>query len=317
MNDQRPVEVSVVSPVTPAINHVKLMLFRPFDLGRWFVIGFCAWLASLGSGGGGPHFKFSYRENRDFEQGINQAKEFIIGNLFWMVPLVVFLVLFGIVLWLVFTWLSSRGQFMFLHCVAHNRAEIKNPWRRFRDHANSLFVFRIVLFLVGFIMIIVPVVFMIILIIMTASTGAPSVGPILGLVFLVLCVIFISICLGVVGSFTMNFVVPIMFLRTTSIRAAWREFLDILSINKGRFLLYLLFQFVIGIAIAAIVFMGLCFTCCCLICVLMIPVVGTVVLLPILIFKRAYSLFYLRQYGSHLDVFTAEIPQPVLPVDSY
>ena len=35
-----PREISVAEPVSPALERVKLVLFRPFDLGKWFVIGF-------------------------------------------------------------------------------------------------------------------------------------------------------------------------------------------------------------------------------------------------------------------------------------
>jgi hypothetical protein len=320
MNEQRPVNVSVINPIAPAIDRVKLMLFRPFDLGRWFIIGFCAWLASLGSGGGsggGPQGNFPFDNSSEAREAINQTKEFVVTNLYWIVPLVVFLVLFGIVLWLVFTWLSSRGKFMFLHCVAGNKAEVKNPWRIFREHANSLFAFRIVLSLIGFIVIILPVILMVVLIGIMVSAGDPSAAPILGVVFLILSVICISICLGLIGKFTMDFVVPIMFLRTKSVTAAWREFLDILSVNKARFLLYVLFQVVIAMAIGAIVIMGVCCTFCCLACFLAIPYIGTVLFLPVLIFKRAYSLYYLRQYGPQFDVFGPESSQQALAVDSY
>jgi len=47
-----PSPVSVTLPVGPAIENVKRLLFRPFDLSKWFVIGFCAWLAYLGQRGG-------------------------------------------------------------------------------------------------------------------------------------------------------------------------------------------------------------------------------------------------------------------------
>jgi hypothetical protein len=33
------------------LERVKRVLFQPFDLGKWFIIGFCAWLAFLGDGG--------------------------------------------------------------------------------------------------------------------------------------------------------------------------------------------------------------------------------------------------------------------------
>ena len=48
-----PLEISVTAPVSAALERVKQVLFRPFDLGKWFVIGFCAWLALLGQQGGG------------------------------------------------------------------------------------------------------------------------------------------------------------------------------------------------------------------------------------------------------------------------
>jgi len=287
------------------------MLFRPFDLGKWFVIGFCAWLAYLGSGGGrAPHGNFSFGDGRrglEAQEVLHEAREFVLENVYWIIPVAVLAVLVGVVLWLVITWLNSRGRFMFLHCVVHNKAEVKIPWTRFREHANSLFLFRIVLGLIGFVAIALPVVLSLILVVAIVSAGVPAAGPIIGIVFLVLWIIAISICLGLIGMFTMHFVVPIMFLRTTSIRVAWRAFLTILSVNKARLLLYLLFQFVIGLTIGMIILAGVCITCCCLACILGIPYIGTVIMLPVLVFKRSYSLYYLRQFGPQFDVFSTEL----------
>ena len=120
-------------------------------------------------------------------------------------------------------------------------------------------------------------------------------------VLLVIVILFLLI-----HKFTKDFVVPIMYLRTSSCVEAWREFLGILSGNKCRFLLYILFQIVIGIATAMIVVAAAMVTCCCACCILAIPYIGTVLFLPVLIFKRAYSLFYFRQYGSQFDVFVPE-----------
>jgi len=325
MDSKRPQTVSVVDPITPAIDRVKLMLFRPFDIGKWFIIGFCAFLAYLGGGGGsgggggprGPSGNFPAGDEAEFRQAFEAAKEYIVANAYWIVPVVVFAVVLGIVLWLVFTWLSSRGRFMFLHCVAGNKAEVKIPWAKFRAHANSLFVFRIVLSLIGFVVIMVPVVITVILVIAMVSAGAPAVGPILGIVFLVLCIIILSICFGIIDKFTMDFVVPIMFLQTTSVRAAWREFMTVLSVNKARFALYILFYILISMAIGVILMMGICCTLCCLACILALPYLGTVLYLPVLVFERSYSLYYLQQYGPQYDVFGPEDSQPVLTANSY
>jgi len=129
---------------------------------------------------------------------------------------------------------------------------------------------------------------------------------VLGLIFLglVLAVAGIVITLGL--KFTQDFVVPIMYLRGCTCIEGWREFLVTLSTNKGRFALYILFQIVIGIVIGWLVITAILLTCCCLGIILVLPYIGTVVMLPVLVFVRAYSLCYLRQYGPHLDVFAAE-----------
>ncbi len=311
MTPQRPLTVSVIDPISPALEKVKMILFKPFELRKWFVIGFCAWLAFLGSGdvgggGGGPNFNFQNRKH-EARQAIDGAKGFILDNLHWIIPVAVLAVAVGIILWLVITWLSSRGRFMFLHCVAENKAEVKIPWEKFRQHANSLFLFKIVLGLIGFAVTGLPVILLVgFILIMIASEGPVLIG-VLGGVVISLIIIALIITFSLIGKFTMDFVVPIMFLRTTSCRAGWREFLRVLSSNKGRFFLYILFQIVIGIAIGAIIMTGMCITCCCAACVLAIPYIGTVLILPLLVFKRAYSLLYLGQFGPELDVFSPEI----------
>jgi hypothetical protein len=279
------------------------MLFRPFDLGRWFVIGFCAWLAYLGKQGGGPNLNFSSRpEWRTAEHELDAAKEFIIVNMFWIAPLAMVAAVVFIAVMLLVTWLNSRGKFMLLHCVAENKAEVAIPWRKFKDRANSLFLFRIVLGLIGFAVIGLPSLLSIFFFIYAAVSGQILLF-VSGLVTLVLVVLLAAIAFGIVGLFTMDFVVPIMFMRKCSCTAAWREFLGLLSANKGRFFLYVLFQIVLWVIVGIIVFTGMCITCCCACCVLAIPYVGTVLMLPILVFYRAYSLYYLRQYGPQYDVF--------------
>jgi hypothetical protein len=312
MNDERPY-VSVVEPLQPAIGRVKTVLFRPFDLGKWFVIGFCAWLAGLGEsgpggggggGGGDGRAKFPHRGDLagQVKDGLGAAREFAVENLYWIVPVVIVVVVVAIAIWLLVTWLNSRGRFMFLHCVAENKAEVVAPWHKFRRQGNSLFVFRIVLGLIGFGVIAVTLAAGIGLAVAAAASKS-VVGLVLSLISMICAVIIFAVALAVIVVFTDHFVVPIMFLGTASCRAAWRQFLGILSVNKGRFVLYLLFQILIGIVIGMIVFAAVCLTCCCACCIFAIPYIGTVALLPILVFERSYSLYYLRQYGPSFDVF--------------
>jgi len=308
MNAEQPAVISVIDPLSPAFERVKTILFRPFDLGRWFVIGFCAWLAYLGGGpggaGGGPRWQSPPREA---EQALHEAKEFMLANMYWIVPVAVIGVLVIVAISLLITWLSSRGRFMFLHCVAENKAEVKVPWTKFGKHANSLFLFRIVVGIIGFLIaVIIGLIMLFVALSMKAALGF-NVFTITGAILCAMLFIVLAIVFALIQKLTMDFVVPIMFLRTTSCVAGWREFLALLSANKARFALYILFQIVIAIAIGAIILAAIFATCCCAACILAIPYIGTVLMLPVLVFKRAYSLCYFRQYGPQFNVFSPEI----------
>ena len=119
----------------------------------------------------------------------------------------------------------------------------------------------------------------------------------------ILLLIPLAIIFGVIGKFLQDFVVPIMYVNNSTCMEGWRRFRLILSVNKGRFALYILFQIVINMAIGAIVLAATVVTCCCACCFLSIPYIGTVLMLPILVFERSYSLYYLGQYGPEFDVF--------------
>ena len=301
MTPQQPTNISVIDPLRPAFERVKVILFKPFDLGKWFVIGFCAWLAGLGEGlGGGGGSR--WQRGGDLRQAGQQAKEFILENLAWLVPVAIIILLVIIGLWILFTWISSRGQFMFLHCVAQNKAEVKVPWSKFRRHATGLFLFRVIVGLIALAAFSLPCIVLIVFLVMGLS-DAGYFGPGAGLVLTVIVIAVLVIAFWLVKRFTIDFVVPIMFLRTESCTAAWREFLTLLSANKAHFALYALFRIVIAVTIGLIILAAVLATCCCAACILGIPYIGTVALLPILVFVRAYSLYYFRQFGPQFDVF--------------
>ncbi|KPK41456.1 MAG: hypothetical protein AMJ65_09455 [Phycisphaerae bacterium SG8_4] len=233
------------------------------------------------------------------------AREFVEANLIWIVPLAILGLTIMVGLWLLFTWLSSRGRFMFLHCVVENKGEVVVPWHKFRERGDSLFVFRIILGLIGFVVVAAGLLAASSCLIDAATRGDAR-TIIVTVVTVILGIFLISIPLLIVKKFTTDFVIPIMFLQTASCTAAWRQFLPVLSANIMRFLLYLLFQIVIGFTIGILVVATVCITCCCAGCLFALPYIGTVAMLPVLVFGRSYSLYYLRQYGPPFDVFRAE-----------
>lgn len=314
-----PRDISVVEPVSPALKRVKWILFQPFDLGKWFIIGFCAWLAQLGEGGGGGNFNYNsgshhnYSGN-EFRNDLWRARDYVMDHLNWILPLVAGLVVIGLALWLVFLWLNSRGKFMFLHCTALNKAEVVEPWRKYAYEANSLFLFRIVLGLVAMMVILPPFVITLVIIgkmFLTGQFVANAIISAIGFGFLFAGLIVVC---AIAQKLTADFVVPIMFLRRGRCLSAWKELGALISGHVGTFILYFLFQIVLGMVIGVIVLGAIIITCCIACCVMMLPYVGTVLLLPVLMFKRCYSLYFLAQFGPHYDVFPPESPpQPNTP----
>jgi hypothetical protein len=318
----RPREISVVEPVSPALERVKRILFRPFDLGKWFVIGFCAWLAQLGEGaggGGGGNFNpnggsYHNYSGDEFRHNLSQARDYVLEHLNWIVPLVALVVVVGLVLWLVFLWLNSRGKFMFLHCVALDKAEVVNPWNELANEANSLFLFRIVLGLASIIFTLPLLIIAIVIIGKMVLAGQVATAGILFAVGFGLSFFGAAIAFAIIRKLTLDFVVPIMFLRRNRCVSAWKELAPLISGHIGIFILYFLFQIVLGMALGVIVLGVIIITCCIGCCLMMLPYLGTVLLLPVIMFKRCYSLYFLAQFGRNYDVFPSELPpQPNAP----
>ncbi len=303
--------ISVLEPVSPAIEKTKSILFQPFDLKKWGVFGFCAWLAMLGErGGGGGGGRFQMPRGGSAGAEAAQARAWLAANLYWLAPTVLLLVLFIVAICLVLLWLRSRGKFMFLHCVATNRAEVAVPWQTFAAQANSLFLFKLALGAVSMLCIL-PLIGLLAFSIWLVAGAEIVIGGVILIALAVLLMIFACVVFGVITKFTHDFVVPIMALRRCRTMVAWREFAEILKADKGRFVLYLLFQLLIALVIGSITSILTIMTCCfCF--TLCIPFVGTyiaaVIFLPLSTFARAYSLLYLAQYGPAYDVFGAAAP---------
>lgn len=306
--------ISVTLPVGQAIERTKWLLFRPFEPAKWFVIGFCAWLAYFGrSGGFGFHVPGGGQGgDGNLRDAIESARNYVAGNLYWIVPLSIVAMTFILILGVAVLWLRCRGEFMFLHCVARNRAEVAGPWTAFSREGNSLFLFRLVLgaveiFATWPLLILCGIRFY-----RMWVNGDWNAGGILGCLGLGLVFVGAVIVFAIVEKLASDFVVPIMFLGRKRCMEGWRELGRLLAAQPGQFILYFLFQIVLAIAIGTLVAVVVVVTCCIAGCLLILPYLGTVLLLPVLVFKRSYSVFYLAQYGPGYDAF-APPPTPPSP----
>ena len=301
-------------PLNRAWNRMKEALFRPFDLHKWLVIGFTVFLAGLadwyrgGSGNSrvGVGDEVSFGEFLDFP---GRAWDWLIGHPLWFILILVggsFLILLGIVL----LWLSSRGKFMFLDNVVHDKAEVVNPWREYKTEGNSLFLWRLIFSLIVFSFFVMLVVLFFIGASQLYEDSYNSRLPIpfiilMGLVFFITFVI-----IGYISMFLDSFVVPIMFRQRISATKAWGRFLSIFGKYPFHFILFGLLVLVLIILFVIFVILAGLFTCCIGFFLLIIPYVGTVVTLPFWYWLRAFGIEFLAQFGDEYDVFPPGEAQP-------
>jgi len=298
--------ISFGDPAKRAWDRMHAMLFRPVNLGKWFALGFSAWLATLGEqGGGGGGFNAGsakWQEKMQEYAGdparlLEEARQFMQAHLLLIVSLVGLATLVSVALGLVFLWIRSRGKFMFLDNVVNDRTEIAGPWRTFRQHGNSLCLWR---FIYGLICVAVA----------GLLVGAAAVSFILPLLHgaspAVLAVpialnvgawIVLAVVAGYISRYLEDFVIPIMYNDNLRATEAWTRFLVLFGEYRGRFILYGLYYMLLSMLAGACVVMLVLCTFCLAGCLMMFPYVGTVVLLPALVFFRLFSLEFLAQFG--------------------
>ena len=298
MTDSYPVSVSVVKPIRPALKRMKEILFQPFSIRKWLSIGFCSFLAFRSASYSYKSFSHGNQKTSfgwaDIQQYIHQhLTQVIWGSL---AVLVVFLLIFFVIV-----WLNCRGQFMFLHCVALNRGEVAIPWKRFKQAAGNLWKFNSVIGLLILINILIAAAIVVYVKIRNPYFGS---GDFLRLLPLFGTFLLVVLVFCIITFFTKEFLVPIMFLRGGTWSDGWRELGDLIRVNPWRFTLYILFQIVIGLGILLVLIVAVLCTCCLGGLLLLIPYIGSVLLLPVTVFQRSYSLYYLAQYGDRFDVFS-------------
>lgn len=291
--------VSVTQPISQAWERMVRVCFRPFSLGKWFVLGFAAWLAHLGGNGGGGRFRVGGPPNNQGGLGpqLRQAGQFLVDNLLPVILFGAVVLVLLVVIWLVVLWLRARMKFVFLDGVVLNRAAIVEPWSRTSRQGNSLFLFHLMVFVLAMVSFAV---------IAAIGVGVAwpdiaverwgifaTVAVILGaLLFLPWLLLLLVICLC-----TEDFVIPIMYREQTSALGGWRLFLgDVLRQNFGWIVLFYLLRFAVGMLIGVGVFALMCATCCVFACLMMIPYINAVVLLPVYVFIRAWSVCMLEQF---------------------
>lgn len=297
-------------PLSKAWRRMVKALFKPFDIGKWFAVGFTAFLANLmefgngggqGKKGGGGFEDFSLHDFFSLPEIMNN---WILDNPGWFTFIISMIILVFIIV-IVLTWVGSRGKFMFLDNVIHDRKLVKAPWKEFKTQGDSLFLWRlvylfVVLFIFGF------YIWFCYSTLQEMYFDYASDGMLITYgIFMGLGLILMFIISGYIGLFLNDFVVPIMYKKGQKSMVAWGHFMVLFSKARGYFLLYGLFALFLFICVVILVVLFGLFTCCIGFVLLVLPYIGSVITLPISYTFRAFSIEFLEQAGPDYQFFPA------------
>jgi len=296
-------KIEIFKPFGEAFELMKKILFQPFNLGKWCVIGFAAFLTGHFAGGG---FNFptrfgNFQPNRA-NQNINIPEDWKP----WMPFVIAGLGLFVFIFIIVIMWLRSRGTFIFTDCIVRNRGAIAEPWREYRKEGNSYFLFALA---IGFGAIVVFGLIGLgifgVLVAISRTSGLPT-TPAAAIFFVLLFIAWI--CIAIFFGVVSYFMAPVMYIHRCRAVDAFRRVGRLIWHNLGVFVLFCLFSIVLLLAMIVIGGIVTCATCC----LAALPYVGTVVLLPVFVCLRSFGLLFIRQFGPDYDVW-ATLPQPKAP----
>jgi hypothetical protein len=298
--------ISYAAPLRLAWARMTRMLFAPFSIEKWLVLGFAAFLSEYFSGTQTGQYSWKTGRGEHPFHVLHRIRDFL-REPFWA-AIVLWLIAAAVVVAILIIWINSRGKFIFLENVAHERAGIVEPWKRFKRLGNSLFGWSLLYgLLAGTLMIAmsIPLLGTIIAAVRSEEFRLPA----LGLVVLWVPVIALAaIAIAYFYLFLHSFVVPIMYRHDLTVPAAWARFTPLLSAHPGSFILYGLFVFVLAIALG-IACMTLGFATCCVGFILLaLPYVGAVIMLPAEIVFRGLGPEFLSQFGAEWNVFPAAAP---------
>lgn len=307
--------IAFIAPLQRAWGRMVRMLFGPFRIETWVVMGFAAFLSEYLSGGIGGTYGGSSR----WRGGHGEFPR-AIAHRIWaflrdpeMLALVIGLCVLALMLAIVLQWVSCRGRFIFLDNVVHERAAIAEPWARFARQGDSLFVWIMLFWLACvFATLVIALPFLASLRSLWMD-GEFHWAGLLSLAGFMFMAIPVALAVAYTVLFLNHFVVPIMYQHGLSATAAWGRFLALLRARPLSFIAYgllmIVLWFLIGISVMVVGFS----TCCIGFLLLGTPYVGQVILLPVLATIRALGPEFLAQFGPEFDVFAATGVTPAPP----
>ena len=293
---ERALPKSAIDVIGPAFEHTRQQLLQPFRFGQWArlaLLGLATGeLTAGGSSNGGlrslasmpsrfPHPSQNLVDPKDIFRGLDPA---ILGMM------VAVLVMGGIILFVVWTYMASVSRFVLFESVLRKRAELSRGWARWHRQGMRFFGWNLAMAIVSMAVGIVLLIPLFVPLVAAARSGHFDPSILLAFLpwLLVLAVFgFLMILIAVLAK---DFVVPIMAVEDVGVIEGWRRLLAMMTEAKGSYAAYVGTKVVLSISASVVfgIFSG---------------ILAFLLLLPVAVAGVAVFLFA-RGAGLTWDVFT-------------
>lgn len=241
--------------ISPAIDLTKKLLF-PINFKKWLKLGFISLLSSNSGGGGGVRFpNFNLGPIRDFS-GVqdNSVTGMAVGKLTdnastkWGIFAVILIPIFILIVLLMY--IRAVFTFIFLEAVTTKNISIKKSFSRHNPKGVSLFALNIV---VGIITLVIIGLLAVPFVLTFFKGGGQPLWLSVGIAYLIFAIALIFIYLIALGIFYMiiyDLAVPLMFFKNLPVMFSLKTVSKNLKRDWVEFIVYILAKIVLAIASA-------------------------------------------------------------------
>lgn len=224
--------ISAPDAIEPAFRHAREQLARPFRFGQWVRLAFVGLLAGeMGSGGFNFHYPLNtpntpnapYPWSHAFLGGLPAQ---LAEHAALIAALIAILVVVGIGLLVLFTYISSVMRFILFDSIVARECHIRAGWTRRKEPGFRLFVWQLLFMLATL------AALLIVIGIPVAAAWANGwfthardhvLELVLGGIVLFLVLLALLVVVGVINVMTKDFVVPQMALENIEVMQGWRR----------------------------------------------------------------------------------------------
>jgi hypothetical protein len=228
-----------------------------------------------------------------------------------MVFIVTFVVLFlvallviTLVVMVLLSWLKSVFELIFIDHLLSAKFILSESWKNNLRLGTSAFIWRIIFYLITFLfsMVILTVAALICFPWMKSCWDAgsflpPDLSISIACGFFLLLTLFVSLFSLCVNVVFRQFIIALMYKNSVGAIEGWSIFFNLTRNRRFEIVKFLLFWLGLNIMAWLIVTLIVLLTCCLLAITFIFPYIWAVVLLPLLVFFRLYSLEFLSQFS--------------------